>query len=207
MPLGKVRIKTLSGHVAWWACWAVWLLATAMSDAAMAQESAVAPGYVVLHAWQHVVYDWPSPAMQDEYEARGWYDPSHCAITGIKAHGDDIYVSVPRWMTGVPATLCKVVSDASVDGNVSRLQPFPSWEAQNTSNPDNLLYVQSFEIVTENGHGIMYILDVGYVGVANVTCLLPSVSLSWSVFCCSFYTCSGATIACLFFVWFLTCLV
>lgn len=38
----------------------------------------------------------------------------------------EVYVTVPRWLNGVPSTLNKVV----VKNGVSLLQPYPSWEMQ-----------------------------------------------------------------------------
>lgn len=41
------------------------------------------------------------------------YIPEHCVIAGVKVHGDDYYVTTPRWWHGVPITLGKLSESAA----------------------------------------------------------------------------------------------
>ena len=48
-------------------------------------------------------------------------------ITGIKLYGDDVFVTVSRWLPGVPSTMNRLIEK---DGQ-TLLQPYPNWEWQN----------------------------------------------------------------------------
>ena len=82
----------------------------------------------------------------------------NCALTGVKQWRDDVFVTVPRWKRGVPATLARVVTV----GGKPLLEPFPSWQMNAIGDPNALQYVQSMEIDT---HGRMWIVDVGRLNI------------------------------------------
>ncbi|KAJ8600850.1 hypothetical protein CTAYLR_008508 [Chrysophaeum taylorii] len=94
-----------------------------------------------IESWRVVDYDWEAlNTTRAAAVASGVFTPSHNAVTGIKVWRDRVFVTVPRWMTGVPSTLNQVVDGA--------LRPLPV----------NVSYVQSMEIDLE---GRMWIVDVG----------------------------------------------
>ena len=90
-----------------------------------------------------------------QWIANGSYIIENNCITGVKVYKGTVYVTVPRWRTGVPSTLNKVVTD--INGN-PLLQPYPSLEMQDIKDCNMLQNIQSMEI-TPNGK--MWILDVG----------------------------------------------
>ena len=101
----------------------------------------------ILYEWKTVKYDRDSAI----------YNSSNCVITGVKMDlNGTLYVTVPRWKTGVPATLCKVQKDGS-------LTAFPSWDANNQEY-GWITYVQSMEIDSRNW---MWILDVGRLNILD----------------------------------------
>ena len=101
-----------------------------------------------------VDYDWNATGgtTRQEAIASGMFVVANNIITGINAYRDNVYVSVPRWFSGVPSTLNKLVVGA--DGR-HVLQPFPNWEWQRKV----LHYVQS--MFTDPDSGNMWIIDTG----------------------------------------------
>ncbi len=61
---------------------------------------------------------------------------------------------------------CASCVHAVVQNGVSLLHPYPSREAQDPSDPANILYVQSMEIDTR---GRMWVLDVGRVSRRSIS--------------------------------------
>ena len=112
-----------------------------------------------LVSWVTLDYAWDSQAQKSQFLSSGEYIPENNAVTGIKTFKNDIYVTVPRWLRGVPSTLNKLCSH-----NRSLLVPFPSWDHQNLSNPDGFKYIQSMEI---DSKGRMWIIDAGRLNIVD----------------------------------------
>jgi len=78
----------------------------------------------------------------------------------LKIWGSDVYVTVPRWMPGVPSTLNKLVKK---NGSVI-LTPFPNIESQIISNATGIKNTQSMEI---DQQGRMWIIDTGMMNLLD----------------------------------------
>jgi hypothetical protein len=104
-----------------------------------------------------VDYLWGANHTRSLYEETGQFVVSNNAITGIKvAKNGNIFVSVPRWMSGVPSSLNQLVQNPLGPGYV--LNPWPSWEFNALNVSGSLQYAQSFLIDSQNR---MWIPDVG----------------------------------------------
>lgn len=103
-----------------------------------------------------VDYLWDSNHSRSLYEETGQFVVANNVIAGIKVSKDnDIFVSVPRWMSGVPSSLNKLVTNPNGPGYV--LSPWPSWDF-NAIGTGTLQYSQSFIIDSKN---CMWIAEVG----------------------------------------------
>ncbi|CAL1531369.1 unnamed protein product [Lymnaea stagnalis] len=117
-------------------------------------------GPEAIHEWVTLDYDWPCDWVKDYYTSKGWYEPSVNSLSGIDVYDDDIYVTVLRMSKGVPSGLNKVV----VKHGQSLLQPFPSFMFNEIGNCSNLQFPIS--TATDPNTGLMYVIDVGRVGLA-----------------------------------------
>ncbi|XP_035693903.1 major royal jelly protein 1-like [Branchiostoma floridae] len=113
---------------------------------------------VLVYEWTFIDYDWPSDDARQLALDDGSFAPINNSINGIKTYGGVVYLTVPRWRAGVPATLTSVV----MKGGRPVLRPFPSWEWQVVGNCSTIQYVQSMEI---DRLGRMWIIDNGRLAV------------------------------------------
>lgn len=125
--------------------------------------SAFIPSYIsfkILASWVSLEFDWVSDQQRSAFLQSGSYIPENCALTGIKAYKDEIYLTVPRWLRGVPSTMniLKMVNNSYV------LSPFPDWDFQDPSKPYGFKYIQSMEI---DSQGRMWIIDVGRLNIVD----------------------------------------
>ena len=107
-----------------------------------------------LHLWTTVEYNFSgSPWGDTEADAvkAGALVKENNIVTGIAVWGDNVFVCVPRWRHGVPATLAKV------DNSSGRplLVPWPSWHF----NAHTVKYVQSARV--DQRSGLMFVIDAG----------------------------------------------
>lgn len=114
----------------------------------------------LLHEFTHVDYDWDAfPVTRAQALESGAYNPHKVTVTGVKQWKDTLYVTTPRWLDGVPATLNTVVR---AEGGTSVLRPYPDYASQVIGDSSRLQYIQSMEI---DRRGWMWIIDIGRVGL------------------------------------------
>lgn len=142
------------------------LLATALAGLALAQNDSQprTPGprreqFRVIYEWMVIDFEWATPEMQEEYLNTKRYIPKNVLVSGINFYGDNIFLTVPRMLEGVPATLATVPAQQA--DTAPKLKAFPSWEANEIGNCSALQFVQNIEI---DRNGLMWILDNGRVG-------------------------------------------
>ena len=111
----------------------------------------------VVYDWVTVDYDWNESNYRYQTAVdSGYFIPENNVISGIKEFNGRVFVTVPRWKTGVPSTLNEIVYSSS---NEAILKPFPNWEWQSTDNCNMLQYLQSMEI--DMLTNTMWMLDTG----------------------------------------------
>lgn len=78
--------------------------------------------------WREVEFDWPSQEAKQEAISTGKYVASNNLPLGLERWHDKLFITVPRWKTGVAASLNFVNIS---DGLSPVLHPYPSWTANN----------------------------------------------------------------------------
>ncbi|CAH2037320.1 unnamed protein product, partial [Iphiclides podalirius] len=113
----------------------------------------------VIYEWNAIDFEWATPGDREAYLNTSRYIPRNVLISGINFYGESIFLTLPRMLDGVPATLATIPVQ-QVD-TAPKLKPFPSWDANKLGDCTALQFVQNVEI---DRNGIMWILDNGRIG-------------------------------------------
>jgi hypothetical protein len=119
--------------------------------------------FAVIYEWNKLDFLWPDDSSKARFLDSSQFIPENTTISGVKVWGDRLYVTLPRWRRGVPATLASIPLPKPGDyHNPSpKLEPFPSWEMQQVGNCSALQNVQNVEIDPTNGY--MWVIDSGRI--------------------------------------------
>lgn len=118
--------------------------------------------------WESISLDWNWPGGNEEREsaiASGRFVQENCVVTGVKYYKGYYYLTVPRWLNGVPSTMNYWHSDdggPNSNSNNPNLNAWPSFQMNAIDDCSALQYVQSMEI---DSVGRMWIIDVGSTAI------------------------------------------
>lgn len=132
------------------------------STAAVAIATAAAPAFAesatpeLVYGWTRMDWNFRTPEERAAFNDAMIY--AKAPLAGVEQDtSGTIYVTTPRWLESrVPSTLSKVVMR---DGK-PLLEPFPSWEAHDLSNPDAFRNILGAFIDSKDR---MWITDLGFV--------------------------------------------
>ncbi|XP_065353121.1 protein yellow-like [Cloeon dipterum] len=117
-----------------------------------------------LFTWNQVDFAWPSKAARDAAIQTGAFVPENQMPLGIEVWKDRLFVTLPRWRRGSPATLATI----SLNGpqHNQPLQPYPDWAMNREGGPcDGLTGI--FRVQIDHACGRLWVLDAGEVDVAE----------------------------------------
>jgi hypothetical protein len=140
----------------------LWVQLLVISSAVLAVKARdVSEVFGVIYEWNKLDFMWPDDSYKARYLDSSQFIPENTTISGVKVWGDTLYVTLPRWRRGVPATLASIpLPKPGIYHNPSpKLEPFPSWEMQQVGNCSALQNVQNVEIDPSNGY--MWVIDSG----------------------------------------------
>ncbi|KDR24297.1 Protein yellow, partial [Zootermopsis nevadensis] len=120
----------------------------------------------VIYEWNKLDFTWPDDSFKARFLDSSQFIPENTTISGVKVWRDRLFVTLPRWRRGVPATLASIpLLTAGSHRNASpKLEPFPSWEMQHVGNCSALQNVQNVEIHPD---GYMWVIDSGRVNTLS----------------------------------------
>lgn len=115
----------------------------------------------LIFKWHSLDFVWLNKEQKLQFIAEQKFIPENCVIREFKIHKDSAYVTLPRWKTGVPATLAKI----SINSNAllpasPLLEPYPTWSMQIL---DDCFALQSVHAIEIDDEGKLWILDNGMV--------------------------------------------
>uniref|UniRef100_W8B668 Protein yellow n=1 Tax=Ceratitis capitata TaxID=7213 RepID=W8B668_CERCA len=128
-----------------------------------------------------VAYEWKEMDFKYENAEARWtaienheFRPDNVIPFGLEKYRSRMYVALPRWKNGVPASLAYFdTSDQSTKSPL--LIPFPSWQAHNLAEPDPEL-VSPFRIRADRC-GRLWVLDSRIAGVLENTTIFGPAQL------------------------------
>ncbi|KAI4488601.1 hypothetical protein M0802_011417 [Mischocyttarus mexicanus] len=114
--------------------------------------------FQVIFQWNTIDVVWPTEEMRQFALRKGDFVQANNLISGIKFWKNKMYLTIPRWKTGVPVTL-GVTSATPINGNTApKLEAFPSWSMQKIGDCKAFQLVHGMEI---DPKGRMWVLDTG----------------------------------------------
>ncbi|XP_050514591.1 protein yellow isoform X2 [Diabrotica virgifera virgifera] len=115
--------------------------------------------------WNILDYEFPTEAIRRNALLTGRFKPENNLPVGMEIWQDKLFISVPRWKEGIPATLNYVPLNSPVKN--PRLIPypdFPSNELGNCENGLNTVYRMKADECER-----LWVLDTGTFGIENTT--------------------------------------
>lgn len=118
----------------------------------------------VVYEWSTIGFAYRSDVERANAIYLNSYIPRNNLISDVKAFANRLYLTMPRMLPGVPATLGWIVSPNNNGRTDPEIEPFPSWEMNEIGNCSALQFVQGIAIDTD---GIMWVVDSGRVETLN----------------------------------------
>ena len=113
--------------------------------------------HTVFAEWTVLNFTWDATHTYSDYVSTNNFLPHNCVLAGINVDKQgNIYVTVPRWREGVPATL-NILEQIPGSTEYS-LTPFPSWDMQAVGKSGDL---QSCQSMTIDSQGRMWVVETG----------------------------------------------
>lgn len=78
-------------------------------------------------SWTQLTFAWPNKETEQDAIKMGHYKPEHNLPLGVERWQNKLFITVPRWKSGIAATLNYI--DLNTAEKSPQLHPYPSWEA------------------------------------------------------------------------------
>ncbi|XP_050671346.1 protein yellow-like [Leptidea sinapis] len=122
-------------------------------------ESSAGRAIGTLYRWKQIDFAYPSPDERLRAIENGQFIQANVVPFGVERWKDRVFVSTPRWKSGIPATLSSLPVEALEES--PPLAPFPNWGWHNQGNCTG--FTSIFRMVIDHC-GVMWVLDAGQVG-------------------------------------------
>ncbi|XP_072396946.1 protein yellow isoform X2 [Diabrotica undecimpunctata] len=115
--------------------------------------------------WNILDYEFPTEAIRRNALLTGRFKPENNLPVGIEIWQDKLFVSVPRWKEGIPATLNYVPLNSPVKN--PRLIPYPDFPSNELGNCEKGL--STVYRIKADECDRLWVLDTGTFGIGNTT--------------------------------------
>lgn len=120
-----------------------------------------------LFSWRAVDYAYPNEQLRQRDLLTKRFVPENNLPVGIEIWRDKLFVSVPRWMGGIPATLNYVPLSAHQLTRSPPLIPYPDWASNEAGNCERGM-TTVYRIKADRCDRL-WVLDTGTFGIGNTT--------------------------------------
>ncbi|XP_046959688.1 uncharacterized protein LOC124529816 [Vanessa cardui] len=104
---------------------ALWLTMLGVTRSQSVPSDTETPPFSTLYKWKQLDFEFPSDNHRRYAIANGDYIPENILPLGLEVWGSRVWVTMPSWRRGVPATLATVPRSGGVTS--PRLKPYPDW--------------------------------------------------------------------------------
>ncbi|XP_058443020.1 protein yellow [Malaya genurostris] len=116
--------------------------------------------------WRQLDFVFPNQQLKQQALASGDYVPTNGLPVGIERWQNKLFVSVPRWKDGIPATLNYIDMNQTPSGSPP-LIPYPDWASNVAGDCENGL--NTVYRIKADKCDRLWLLDTGTVGIGNTT--------------------------------------
>lgn len=132
----------------------------------------------ILYEWKQLDYQFPSPEARQRALDSKQFIPENNIPMGLEIYGDRMFITVPRWRFGVPASL-NYISLKDNSTTSPKLIPYPNWASHSAGRDGSPPEIVSPFRVRADKCGRLWVLDNGKIGnrenSENVTQYPPSI--------------------------------
>lgn len=118
-------------------------------------------------SWKVLEYAYPTEHDRMREHLTKKFIPENNLPVGIETWQNKLFITVPRWNPGIPATLNYVPLEASTYTKSPRLIPYPNWKANELANCETGL--TTVYRIKADACNRLWVLDTGTFGIGNTT--------------------------------------
>ncbi|CAH2048258.1 unnamed protein product, partial [Iphiclides podalirius] len=113
----------------------------------------------IVYEWKQLDFQFPTPEDRQQAVESGAFVPENCMPMGVEVYDGRLFITVPRWRSGVPASLAYInLKDNSTMS--PKLMPYPNWAAHTPGADGKSEIVSPFRVRADRC-GRLWVLDSG----------------------------------------------
>ncbi|KAH0954658.1 hypothetical protein HN011_004597 [Eciton burchellii] len=122
----------------------------------------VGPAMELIYAWSTLDFEFDNIEARDNAIFEGTYIAENNLPLGLEVWHDKVFITLPKWKTGIPATLATVPRHSKIKN--PKLRPYPNWQWQQSGNCEGLTSVFRLQVDECNR---LWVLDSGKTELAS----------------------------------------
>lgn len=101
----------------------------------------------IIHKWSQLEFDFPNVIAREEAIKNGDFKPKSIIPIDVDVYKDKVFVTIPRFQSGVPITLGKVTNNNYRNNPIITAYPSKRWQMNYSDcNPDRIVSVFRMQV-------------------------------------------------------------